>query len=116
MSKGFKIIKIPKDLTTRENRFYASMPKILNGKVDEKFWTQNIEKLNMIIEKEDSWKLINILRLLFPFFTVIYKSKYKDKIQKHIDEFNAQLSKHGVKILDLNAHSYIEMEICIYLE
>lgn len=69
-SGRFRLLKIPKDLSTREMRFYESMPVILKGKVEPEKWRELMNGFNKIFEQEDGWKIINVFRLAIPFLGI----------------------------------------------
>ena len=112
--KFIKTIKIPKDLETRENRFYTSMPKILLGRVEPSEWTKKVEELNAIFKDGDGWSLINILRICIPFFALFSGFTYKKQVQKFINNWNEELGNVGIKIADVTEYAYGEMVIYIY--
>ncbi|KAL6122889.1 hypothetical protein NUSPORA_00151 [Nucleospora cyclopteri] len=114
--KGLQILRIPKDLSTTENRFYTAMPKILENRFDHVRWEEMITFINNIMENEDTWKYINILRYVIPFLGLIPVKDYKYKIRAYLKQCNKELATAGVKIMDPSEHSYTELEIIVYLE
>lgn len=113
MGKSFKLLKIPKDLTTKENRFYTAMPKLLVGRYDQNKWKNKVEELNKIMEAGDSWSIVNTVRFIIPFLALLTGSSYKKKVQTFIAEWNKDLGCVGVKILDVTEYAYTEMEIAV---
>lgn len=111
-----KILKIPKDLSTRENKFYTSMPKLFVGRVDANVWEKKITELNKIMNDGDSWSLMSIIRILIPFFALFSGFSYKKKVQKYINKWNTELAEVGIKIMDVTEYGYSEMEIILYRE
>ena len=111
-----KVFKIPKDLSTRENKFYTSMPKLFVGKVDANVWEKKIVGLNKIMKDGDSWSFMGIIRILIPFFALFSGFSYKKKVQKYINEWNIELADVGIKIMDVTEYGYSEMEIIMYKE
>ncbi|ORD98336.1 hypothetical protein A0H76_2686 [Hepatospora eriocheir] len=106
-----RTIRIPKDLSTEDLRYYTAMPINFENKLDKEVWKIYMESINRICKKYETPSFWNIFRYIPPVLLFYESSGFENEIVKCIEIINLELKSKGIKILDLRKTGYMEMVI-----